>query len=237
MNHDAAAPLQGITEHDIAEFLANNPGFFERHAQLLGSIQLTSPYGKRAVSLQERQLELLRERIKGLELKIVEMIRHGQENMAIADRLHRWTRAMLLTADETALPGVLVARLKHEFLIPQAAIRLWGLAPAHQDADFTQGVDEATRRFTEGLALPLCGASAAHEAVAWLEDASAVASVAMVPLRDGAGPEGCFGLLVVGSPDPTRYGADMGTEFLMRIGEIASAGLARLRPRSRGERL
>ena len=28
-----------------------------------------------------------------------------------------------------------------------------------------------------------------------------------------------FGLLVLGSPDPTRYSADMGTEFLTRLGE------------------
>jgi integrase/recombinase XerC len=35
---------------------------------------------------------------------------------------------------------------------------------------------------------------------------------------------------VLGSPDPTRYSADMGTEFLQRIGEIASAALSRLLP-------
>jgi uncharacterized protein YigA (DUF484 family) len=53
-------------------------------------------------------------------------------------------------------------------------------------------------------------------------------SLAMIPLRAGSGPGDVFGLLVLGSPDPTRYSADMGTEFLQRIGEIASAGLARL---------
>ena len=90
--------IQGITEADIANFLAHNPGFFERNAELLASIQLTSPHGQRAVSLQERQMEMLREKIKGLEGKIIEMIRHGQENVAIADRLHRWTRALMLTA-------------------------------------------------------------------------------------------------------------------------------------------
>ena len=78
---------EGITEADIANYLAQTPGFFERQAELLASIQLTSPHGQRAVSLQERQMEMLRERIKGLERKIVEMIRHGQENSAIADRL------------------------------------------------------------------------------------------------------------------------------------------------------
>ena len=39
-----------------------------------------------------------------------------------------------------------------------------------------------------------------------------------------------FGLLVLGSPDPTRYSADMGTEFLVQVGEVASAALSRLLP-------
>jgi uncharacterized protein YigA (DUF484 family) len=39
-----------------------------------------------------------------------------------------------------------------------------------------------------------------------------------------------FGLLVLASPDPTRYSADMGTDFLARIGEVASAALTRLLP-------
>jgi hypothetical protein len=34
---------------------------------------------------------------------------------------------------------------------------------------------------------------------------------------------------VLGSPDPTRYAADMGTDFLARIAEVASAALSRLR--------
>ena len=59
--------IHGITEDDIANYLANTPGFFERHAELLGSVQLTSPHGQRAVSLQERQMEMLRDKIKGLE--------------------------------------------------------------------------------------------------------------------------------------------------------------------------
>jgi len=37
-------------------------------------------------------------------------------------------------------------------------------------------------------------------------------------------------MLVLASPDPTRYSADMGTEFLARIGELAGAALSRLLP-------
>ena len=78
--------MNPITEDDIANYLANTPDFFERHAQLLASVQLTSPHGNRAVSLQERQAEMLREKIKALEHRVMDMVRHGNENMVIADR-------------------------------------------------------------------------------------------------------------------------------------------------------
>jgi len=218
--------VQGITEHDIAEFLAHTPGFFERHAELLGTIQLTSPHGLRAVSLQERQMEMLRDRIKGLESKIVEMIRNGQDNAAIADRLHRWTRAILLTADAALLPRAMVAELKHQFLIPQAAIRVWGVAAAFAEQDFAAPVSDDVKALAASLTVPYCGANSGFEAAGWLSDPATVLSMAMIPLHHNSG---VFGMLVLGSPDPTRYSADMGTEFLARIGEVASAALSRLR--------
>jgi uncharacterized protein len=60
-------------------------------------------------------------------------------------------------------------------------------------------------------------------------------SLSMIPLRHSAALRSAdgrdtYGLLVLASPDPTRYSADMGTEFLMRIGEIAGAALSRLLP-------
>jgi uncharacterized protein len=218
--------VQGITEQDIADFLANTPGFFERHAELLGTVQLTSPHGQRAVSLQERQMEMLRDRIKGLEMKIVEMIRHGQENVAIADRLHRWTRRVLLTTDAAALPQVIVDELRHQYLIPQAAIRVWGVGEHLADHDFARAVSADAKAFASSLTLPYCGVNNGFEAAGWLEDTASIQSLALVPLRHG---DEAFGMLVLGSPDPTRYSADMGTEFLVRIGELAGAALSRLR--------
>ena len=225
--------VEGITEADIANYLANTPGFFERHAELLGTIQLSSPHGNRAVSLQERQMDMLREKIKGLEGKIIEMIRHGQENVAIADRLHRWTRALLLTIDPAELPTVLVGELQREFLIPQGGIRLWGAAPQFAGEAFATEVSADAKSFAASLSLPYCGANGGFEAAAWLEDSATVMSLAMIPLRHTGHsglPAGTFGLLVLGSPDPTRYSPDMGIDFLQRIGEIASASLSRLLP-------
>ena len=218
---------QGITEHDIANFLANTPGFFERHADLLGSVQLTSPHGQRAVSLQERQMEMLRDKIKGLEGRIVEMIRNSQDNVALADKLHRWTRTMMLERDAARLPETAVAGLRHHFLIPQAGLRVWGVSEAFAGEPFAQAVGEDVKSFASSLSAPYCGVNAGFEAAQWLSDPSTVMSLALIPLRRSADAP-AFGLLVLGSPDPTRYSADMGTDFLVRVGEIASAGLSRL---------
>ena len=227
--NNAPLGVQGITEADIANYLANTPGFFERHADLLSAVQLSSPHGTRAVSLQERQMQMLRDRIKGLEARIMEMVRNSQENVAIADRLQRYIRAILLTADAQQLPARMIDTLMHEFLIPQAAIRLWDLDAGHaQAADLLRYTGTASadiKSFAASLTLPYCGVNAGFEAAEWLDDADSMLSMAMIPLRHG---DACFGMLVLASPDPTRYAAEMGTEFLMRIGEMASAALARL---------
>ncbi|MCH7343103.1 DUF484 family protein [Pelomonas sp. CA6] len=217
--------IEGITEQDIADYLVNDPAFFERHAELLANVRFAHPHGQRAVSLQERQAEMLRDKIKGLEQKIVEMIRNGQENVAIADRLHRWTLALMHTHDDASVPEVLLRELRHQFLIPQAALRLWEVAPAHAEAPFAAPVSQDVRTFASSLGQPYCGVNSGFEAARWLgED---VASLALIPLTRGT-PAKAFGLLVLGSPDPTRYTAEMGTEFLSRVGELAGAALARL---------
>ncbi|QPF72344.1 DUF484 family protein [Roseateles sp. DAIF2] len=223
--------IEGITEQDIADFLGNTPGFFERHAELLASVQLSHPHGQRAVSLQERQAEMLRDKIKGLEHKIIEMIRNGQENVSIADRLHRWTLALMRTQEPAQVPAVLLQQLRHEFMIPHAGLRLWGIDEAHAGAEFAQPVSQDVRSFATSLNQPYCGVNSGFEAARWLADEQGhgVTSLALIPLSHG-NPAQAFGLLVLGSPDPTRYTAEMGTEFLARIGELASAGLVRLLP-------
>ncbi len=217
-------------ESDIADYLARTPGFFERHAELLSKVQLTSPHGKRAVSLPERQLEILRERIRGLEMKIMEMIRHGQENVAIVDRMHRWTRALMLVRQAAEVPAVMVDRLKEEFMIPMAAVRLWDVEAAFYDKPFAQTVTPDCKAFVASLDAPYCGAmpvgsQGGNEIAGWFDDGANVASMALLPLHHA---RGVVGVLVLGSPDATRFSADMGTELLARIGETAGAGVARL---------
>ncbi len=218
-----------ITEDDIANFLANTPDFFERHAELLASVQLSSGHGSRAVSLQERQAGLLRDKIKALEARVVEMIRHGQENVSIADKLQRCTRNLLLTAHARDLPATIVSELRAQFAIPQAAIKVWRVNGIFSDEGFSAGVSLDAQTFASSLAAPYCGVNSGFEAATWLPDPALAMSIALIPLRAAADKD-AFGMLVLASPDSERFQSDMGTEFLAQIGDLAGAALTRLLP-------
>ncbi len=224
---DQAVPP--ITEDDIVNYLLNNPAFFERHADALGAVQLSSPHTGRAVSLLERQAELLRDKIRGLEQRVAELIRHAQDNTAIADKLHGWIFSLLRTQDTAHLPQTMARHLELCFALPQAALRVWGVDDRWASEPFAQGCGHDVQAFATSLLQPYCGTNPGLEAVGWLAQPGDVQSLALVALRDEPGAP-AFGLLVLGSPDPARFQADMGTDFLERIGELASVALGRLRP-------
>ena len=229
MNSSAIPP---ITEDDIAQYLANTPEFFERHAELLTSVVLTSQHGQRAVSLQERQAEMLREKIKGLEQHIMEIVRNGSENAAIADKVQQWARRMLAVRDAAVLVQEVEEGLQTLFDVPKVALRLWDVAPGWEQAPWTQGVSEDVRSFATSLTMPFCGPNLGFEAIGWLPQSAQVRSVALLPMRPGAMDDTdapAFGLLVLASDDAARFDSTMGTDFLTRMAELASAALDRLR--------
>lgn len=236
-------PITPITEDDIANFLVNTPDFFERHAQLLSNVRFVSPHGQRAVSLQERQADMLREKIRALEQRVMEMIRNGSDNAVLSDRLHRWSQSLLMTQHPADIPGIIVDEIQHHFMVPQVAIRVWQVSEAFQIEHFAQGVSDDVKTFVHGLRIPYCGANAEFEAVQWLAHPHEAQSVALLPLRSTVSPwevkednpsnvaehDATLGLLVLASPDPQRFHSSMGTDLLSRIAELASAALSRLR--------
>src|ERR1700739_4272281 len=101
-----------MDSHAIAQYLSDHPHFFEEHAELLSRIKLTSPLAARTVSLQERQMEVLREKIKALELRMSDLIRLGQENDVIINKFQSWARSLLLARNDVDLPHVLINGLQ-----------------------------------------------------------------------------------------------------------------------------
>ncbi len=220
-----------ITEDDIANYLANTPDFFLRHAEMLAAVQLTSPHNRRTVSLQERQAEMLRDKIKLLEHRVMEMLRNGNDNVILSNKIIRWAGSLLQGDELRQLPQQMADDIEQQFAVPQVGLRVWGVAAEYAKEPYAQGVSEDLKLFASSLTEPFCGLNTGFESVAWLETPETITSLALIPLR--AGPSGstipAFGLLVLASGDAQRFVSGMGTDFLARIGELASAALWRLR--------
>jgi uncharacterized protein YigA (DUF484 family) len=217
-------PMSPITEDDIADYLVNTPDFFERHASLLATVQLTHPQSHRAVGLQERQAQMLRDKIKALEHRIMDMMRHGNDNMILTDKLHRWSCELLATAPDQLAESA-VDNIRDLFQVPQVALRLWSLQPKHAQSVFAQGVTGTVQEFAATLNAPYLGPNAGFEAVHWLDEPMQAASLALLALRTAPG-QAAFGLLVLASPDAKRFNSQMGTDLLERLAELAGAALS-----------
>jgi len=208
---------------EVAQFLNQHPEFFEDYAEMLAEFVIPHPHGGRAIPIAERQILSLREKSRRLESKLGELIRFGEQNDAIADKLHRMTLALMGACDVPAVLHVLTFNLREDFAVPHVAIRIWGdLHGAEPGSPPAESAE--SRNFAAGLNAPYCSTHAMLDTGAWFGEAAPhLRSFAYVPLRG----EETFGLLALASEDPQRFYPEMGTLYLRRLGEIAAAGLLR----------
>lgn len=207
----------------VAEFLTTNPHFFEEHAELLGTIKLSSPLLGRAISLQERQMEIMRDKYRHLELRLSELLHLAHENDNTSVRFQRWTNSLLAAKKDADLPRLLTAHLQEFFLLPHASLRLWNVTDEYKNEWFAQPVSEDIPLFARSLLAPFCGENKDFEAASWLD--APIASLAMLPLRL---KDEVIGLMVLGSPEKNRYTSEMETLFLTQIADTTSAALSYL---------
>jgi len=206
---------------EIARYLRENPVFFETYADMLAEIYVPHPHGGRAIPLSDRQVLTLRDKNKALESRLADLLQIGEENDAIGEKMHRLSLALLSARDLAGLLAVLFLHLREDFAVPHTALRLWG--SSGDGAEFRPVSDEL-KRYAASLTHPFCGPGPNAEAAAWFGDgASHVRSVAHIALRE----KECFGMLALGSEDPMRFYPEMGTLYLGRLGDLASAALLR----------
>ena len=218
-----------IEEESIAAYLQRTPDFFERHQALLARLRLPHARGGTTISLVERQIEVLREKQAALENKLAELVRVARANDAVSERLHRFTRRLLLSAvPRQQAVARIEAGLREDFDAFHAALVLIGepSAPAASPR-FVRTVPATDPNlksfetlFSSGK--PRCGqARDSQREFLFGPEALEMASVALVPL----GEKGSVGLLALGSADRDRFHPAMSTEFLARMAELIAASL------------
>ncbi len=213
-----------MNANDVLRFLLRNPAFFEEHPALVTQLRLPHPHSGKAISLTERQLIGLRQRIAQLEDKFGALLECGEENDAIGDKMHRLSVGLLEATDFPTARQALYTHLLEDFVVPHVAFRVWCSAHSYPGAEFML-VGEEVRQFTIDLPEPYCGTPPLAEITQWFgPEGQQVRSQALVPLHY-AGE--ILGLLAMGSEDPERFYSGMGTLYLTRLGELISASLHR----------
>ena len=214
-----------LQANDVAEYLKNNPDFFEQYAETMAEIHLPHPHGGRAISIGERQQVVLRDKNKLLETKLRELIQFGEENDAIGDKVQRFSCALMSARSLNAVLDAVYFNMREDFDIPRSAMRLWVGEPEEPARPEFTGVGIDLCAFVDELPNPQCGQQSLAEIPAWFgESGERLRSFAYIPLRNG---DQAFGLLVLASEDPQRFYPEMGSLFLQRLGELVGAALLR----------
>lgn len=209
---------------DVVTYLREHPDFLAQHGEIFAEITVPHPHGGQAITLAERQLHALRDKIRLLERKLAELIRFGEDNDEIGEKVHRLTLTLFEADDYPALRYAMFQSLKDDFAVPHVAMRIWNSVLSREDEDF-KPVSEAVLFLAGDMRQPYCGVPANLEVLDWLGEAAPhVRSVALIPLRRDAQ---VFGLLALGSEEAERFYPDMGTLYLSRIGDIVAAALRR----------
>jgi len=215
-----------MKSEEIAKYLQDNPQFFEEHADFISRMVIPHPHGGRTISITERQMLSLRDKNKQLDAKMNELLEYGEENDAISEKMHRLGVAMIAAASFQAVLHTLNFHLRDDFSIPHVALRLWHRPENAQELPEFAEVSEELQVFAETLSQPYCGSTSGFETSSWFGDASKhVRSQALIAMRNGGGT---IGMIALGSEDAQRFYAGMGTLYLERLGEMASAALARV---------
>jgi uncharacterized protein len=222
------------TSKEILSYLQHNPKFFEEHADVLAQVYVPHPHGGRTISLAERQMVTLREKVRVLERQIAEFIEVGTDNDALSEKMHRLALALMRAPRDLpdAAFKALVYHLHEDFAIPHVEVRIWGVKPEFSNLSHAQPVGDAVRAAVGDAAspvgLPWCGALAdsplAEEVASWFGASGPhLKSAALLPVNASTHSGG---LLALASEDPHRFYAGMGTLYLERLAQMLSASLA-----------
>jgi uncharacterized protein YigA (DUF484 family) len=214
-----------MKSEDVAHYLQDHPEFFEQYSDLLNLVTLSDPHSGRAISITEKQMLKLRDKVRALEAKLAELITFGEENDVISGKVHGLAVALVVAGDHAGVSRALYSHLGGAFAVPHVTLRLWG-ASRGDGLEF-EPVTDAVKAFASGLQQPYCGAVAGQESLAWFGDSAAhLRSMTQVALREPGGT--CFGLLVMASEEAHRFYPELGTLYLERIGDMAAAALLRV---------
>ncbi len=210
-----------LEEKAVADYLRDNPEFFQNNPSLLAGLQIPHSCGG-AVSLVEHQVRVLRDQNRQLKRKLMDLVHVARDNNRLNERMHQLTLGLVSSSTLEALLDTLREHLQGEFSADTVTVRLAGIpeARARECAVDQFSSDDPQLEHFESFyktCRPQCGRFKPEQLeYVFGDQAQAVESAALIPL----GKKGQIGLLAIGSQESNRFHPGMGTLFLSHLGEL-----------------
>jgi uncharacterized protein len=222
----AAVPRPTLDDKQVAEYLRAHPDFLSRHPELLELLELRHASGP-AVSLIERQVEILRGKNQRLEDKLGRLLEAARDNEKRASHVHKLARTLIRAPTLAATVKGLAKVMKDEFQVDDVFVGVHAPTLTRQDIEGLarlDGRDAVTRGFDDFFRTRLveCGPLDAARAKLLFPNARELPqSAAIVPLDR----EKNLGMLVLASRDPQRFTGGQGKYFLEVTAELVTAAI------------
>lgn len=215
------------TEDAVRAYLQENPNFLEENPDILEGLTISHKSGK-AVSLVERQLEVMRDRNKEMGQRVDKMISSASDNAELFEKTNRLVLSLIKAEDLTALVDALYNSLGEDFSTEIFSLTLIDDGSIGKQS----GVNVITREDAKREISALMSTPGAVSGVIRDEEVeflfgpseSAIGSVVTLPLTNG---ENTFGVLALGNKDPQYYSRDTGTLFIDYVGALLNELLPR----------
>lgn len=210
----------------VIAYLKAHPDLLIEHAELLESLELAHASGS-AVSLIERQVELLRGRNARLEARLEKLIETARANEHRADSVLRLARALIRAPSLAAIVASFKHSMREDFAIDDVFIGINGSAYKRHDIDGVTPLEPNTplvRIYDNFIRTRLIECGPLDETRAKLlfpKSATPIASAAVVPLEK----EKYLGMIALGSHDAERFQPRQGKLFLEMVAELVAAAV------------
>ena len=220
------AAADAASEAQVLAYLKAHPQLLVDHPQLLETLELAHASGS-AVSLIERQVELLRGRNARLEARLNRLIDTARENETRAESVLRLARSLIRAPSLANIVAGLRVSMRDDFGIDEVFVGLNGSAYKRHDIDGIVPIEiggAIARAYDNFIRTRLieCGPIAEERAKLLFPKAEQpVLSAAVVPLEK----EKNLGMLALGSRDAERFQPRQGKLFLEITAELVAAAV------------
>jgi len=225
-NSNSKDVIPEISEGEVRFYLEEHPDFLLNHPALLESLLVPHNTGEGMPSLIERQVEVLRDKNRQQENRLLVLIANAQQNEETTEKLHHYSLLLSSASNINELLEYTVNELQQLFDLVAVSIHI---RPEYQN-DSLQAPTLTEKTFaalfdTLGKESTSCHAALDDELLNSMfgDDAADVKSCALLAIDT---PHR-VGLIALGASEQERFSPQMGTLILSRLGEQFAAALKR----------